>query len=623
MSGHMMTKPEFSSSRSHPEYSKDTPGGADVLSSPSPGTPGEGRGEGQFDVRKVRADLPILSTQSHGKPLVYLDNGATTQKPRQVIEAIDRYYRQQNANIHRGVYELSQSSTALYESARAKVATFIHAHEPAEIIFTRGTTEAINLVASSWWRANLKAGDEVIVSALEHHSNIVPWQLVCEQTGAKLKVIPINDAGELLTEEYERLLSPRTKMVAVTHLSNALGTIVDVKRIAELAHQAGAKVLIDGAQWVAHFPTDVQAIGCDFYCFSGHKIYGPTGIGVLYGRREVLDAMPPYQGGGDMIETVTFDRSTYAPLPNKFEAGTPNISGAVGLGAAIDYIQALNFAQVRYEHELLEYASERLKEVPGLRIIGNAKNKASVISFVMENPAIASLDIGMGLDRQGVAVRTGHHCCMPLMNHYKIPGTARASLAMYNTREDVDALVGALTKIQSEAAKRKPEANAKSQAADLKFPPASGPSPKAVADELAEVFEFLDDKDAKGEQLLDFAKTLPRYFETLKRLTERVPGCMSQVYIVARKAPGTTDRFEFVADADAEIVRGEIAILQKLYSGQHAQDVLNFDVDAFFTRIGLEHFLTNQRRTGLASMVNRIRTQARSIVTRATVAKLL
>jgi cysteine desulfurase/selenocysteine lyase len=506
----------------------------------------------------------------------------------------------------------------LYEEAREKVRGFLNAREAAEIIYTRGTTEAINLVGSSWGRSNLKSGDEVIISAAEHHSNIVPWQLICEQTGAVLKVIPVNDGGELRMDEYQRLLSPRTKMVAVTHLSNALGTIVDVQRITELAHGVGAKVLIDGAQWVAHFPTDVQAIGCDFYCFSGHKLYGPTGIGVLYGRREVLDAMPPYQGGGDMIETVTFEKTTYAPLPNKFEAGTPNIAGAIGLGAAIEYLNALGFSQIAYEHDLLEYATKRLSEIPGLRIVGTAAKKASVISFVMEDPPIASLDIGMGLDREGVAVRTGHHCCMPLMNHYKIPGTARVSLAMYNTRADVDALVAGLKKIQAQAAAAREstgeqETNLKSQISDLKFPPAAGSSPNAIAEELAEVFEFLEEKNAKNEQLLDFAKVLPRYFETLKRLTERVPGCMSQVYIVARKTPGTKDRFEFVADADAEIVRGEIAILQKLYSGQRAQDVLNFDIDAFFTRIGLEHFLTNQRRTGLASMVNRIRLQAQAI----------
>lgn len=558
-----------------------------------------------FDVARVRGEFPILSTTAHGKPLVYLDNGATTQKPRTVIEAIERYYQSQNSNIHRGVYELSQATTGSYEKARLKVQKFINAREPAECIFTRGTTEGINLVASSWGRAKLKSGDEVIVSGMEHHSNIVPWQMACDLAGAKLRVIPIDDRGQLRMDEFERMLSPRVKMVAVVHLSNSLGTINDVKRITQMAHGVGAKVLIDGAQWVAHYPTDVQAIGCDFYVFSGHKLYGPTGIGVLYGRRELLDAMPPYQGGGDMIESVTFEKTTYAQLPNKFEAGTPHIEGGIGLGAAIDWISAMQFAFVDHEHDLLEYATKKLGGVPGLRLVGTAEQKGSVLSFVMDG--VASLDIGAKLDNQGIAIRTGHHCCQPVMDRYGIPGTARASLAMYNTREDVDRLVAGLKEI---GASRQP---VQSQLVELKFPEAAGPSPKAVADELAEVFEFLEDRDSKNEQLLDFAKNLPRQFDTLKRLTERVPGCMAQVHMLARKAPGTEDRFEFVADADAEIVRGEIAILEKLYSGQRAKDVLSFDIDAWFTRIGLEHFLSNQRRNGLASMVKRIRAHAEAI----------
>jgi cysteine desulfurase/selenocysteine lyase len=572
-------------------------------------------------VAAVRRNFPILHTLMNGRPLIYLDNGATTQKPRQVIDRIVRYYETENANIHRGVYSLSQKATEAYEEARRTVAKFINAPEDKEVIFVRGTTEGINLVAMSWARIFLKPGDEIVVSAMEHHSDIVPWQLAAEARGAKLRVIPINDAGELLMDEYAKILaSGAVKLVAVTHLSNVLGTINDAKRITQLAHRAGAKVLIDGAQWVAHFPTDVQDIGCDFYTFSGHKLYGPTGIGVLWGKREILDSMPPFHGGGDMIETVTWEKTTYAPLPNKFEAGTPDIAGVVALGAAIDYVNSIGFeGMVPYEHELLEYATQQIQQVPGLRIIGTAQNKASVISFVIEKPAIAALDIGMKLDAEGIAVRTGHHCGMPLMTRLKIPATTRATFAMYNTKSDVDALVGALKKIVADHRATASPASAglvhPPAAAEMKFPAPAGASPREIADEIAEVFEFLEDKSAKNEQVLDYGKHLPRYFDQLKLLTQRVPGCMSQVYIICRKVPGTTDRFEFVADADADIVRGEIAILEKLYSGQRAKEVLDFDIEAFFHRIGLEHFLTAQRRNGLASMVSRIRADAKAIAT--------
>jgi len=574
-----------------------------------------------FDVEKVRADFPILATKSHGHPLVYLDNGATTQKPQAVIDAEVRYYETQNANIHRGVYELSQAATMAYEAARHAVAQFINAREDAEVIFTRGTTEGINLVAAGFGRSVLKQGDEIIVTAMEHHSNIVPWQLACEVSGAVLKVIPITDAGELRMDEYAKLLSTRTKMVAVTHLSNALGTINDVEKITAMAHQHGAAVLIDGAQWVAHHETDVQAIGCDFYVFSSHKLYGPTGQGVLYGKRQWLEKLPPYQGGGDMIETVTFLKTTYAPLPNKFEAGTPNIAGAIGLAAAIDYVQSLGLADVaKYEKDLVDYAVQKLAAIDGLRIIGMARNRGSVVSFVVENPPIASLDLGMALDRQGVALRTGHHCCMPLMNRMNIPSTTRASFAVYNTRAEVDELAEVLRKIISDhrrsvsisPAQAMSPALAKPQAA-IQFPTAAGMSPDIVADELAEVFEFLGDKDAKGEQMLDFAKQLPHNFDLLKKLTERVPGCQAQVYMITRPSPNAPDRLEFVADADAEIVRGEIYMLQQLFSGQTAKDILAFDTNAFFHRIGLEHFLTAQRRNGLGSMIERIRTHAKKL----------
>ena len=579
-----------------------------------------------FNADKIRHDFPLLHTQSHGKPIIYLDNGATTQKPQAVINAVSRFYETQNSNIHRGVYSLSQTATALYESTREKVRTFINAREPAEIIFTRGTTESINLVAASWGRKNLRPGDEVLVSELEHHSNIVPWQMICEATGAALKVIPINDAGELRLDDYRRLLaSGRVKMVAVNHVSNSLGTINPVKEMIALAHDApggGAVILIDGAQWVAHGITDVQDLNADFYAFSAHKMMGPTGIGVLYGKRALLDAMPPYQGGGDMIASVTFAKTEYAGLPNKFEAGTPHIAGAAGLGAAIDYLTAIDLGHTAaYEHELLTYATQRLQEVPGLRIVGTAHHKASVISFVVEG--LSTMDIGVGLDRSGICVRTGHHCCQPVMDHFGISSTARAAFAFYNTRAEADALTLALKELvqaRQATSKRASEAGsaagANGNAGTIAYPAATAKSVQAAADALAEEFEFLGDRDAKSEYVLDLAARLPRLFDMLKQVTPRVQGCMSQVHLVGRKkAPSNGNpadpAIEFVADADADIVRGLIAILERLYSGQRARDVATFDIEKFFGRIGLDQFITSQRRNGLAGMVAKIRELAR------------
>jgi len=392
-------------------------------------------------------DFPILSQKVRGHRLVYLDNGATTQKPDAVIQAEYRFYRESNANIHRGVHWLSQHATDLYEQGRERVRAFLNAARPEEIIFTRGTTEAINLVAQSWGRSQLKPGDEIIVSEMEHHSNIVPWQMVCQDTGAVLRVVPITDAGELRLDEYRALLGERTRLVAVAHISNALGTINPVAEIVRLAHAVGAKVLVDGAQAVAHQAVDVQALDCDFYVFSGHKLYGPTGIGALYGRFDVLDAMPPWQGGGDMIRTVSFERTTYAELPQRLEAGTPNIAGVVGLTAAIDYVCGLGMDRIaRHEQALLAYASGAVLALPGLRLIGTAPDKAGILSMVIDG--IHPHDLGTILDTEGVAIRAGHHCAMPVMTRFGIPGTARASLAAYNTRHDIDALVAALAKAQ-------------------------------------------------------------------------------------------------------------------------------------------------------------------------------
>ena len=393
-----------------------------------------------YDINTIRADFPLLSGEMRGKPLVFLDSAASSQKPQQVLDALDHYYKHQNANVHRGVYELSQQATDAYELGRERARRFLNAGSTEECILVKGTTDGINLVASSFGRKYLKEGDEVVISAMEHHSNIVPWQLACEQAGAQLKVIPVNDKGELLMDEYERLLTDRTKIVAVVHVSNALGTINPVEEIIAKAHDKGIPVLLDGAQATPHLKVDVQALDVDFYVFSGHKVFGPTGIGILYGKKKWLDAMPPYQGGGEMIATVTFEKTTYNELPHKFEAGTPDISGAVGLGVALDYIEQIGQQNIAaHEHELLQSATEQLLAIDGLRIIGTADNKASVISFLIDGAH--PYDVGTILDKLGIAVRTGHHCTQPLMERFGIPGTVRASFAAYNNHEDVERLV--------------------------------------------------------------------------------------------------------------------------------------------------------------------------------------
>lgn len=398
-----------------------------------------------FEITKIRADFPILQEAVYGKPIVYLDNGATTQKPQQVIDAVSRYYQEYNSNVHRGVHFLSQKATDAEEAARHKVAQFINARHDHEIIWTRGTTEAINLVASSFGKKYIQAGDEIIISALEHHSNIVPWQIACEDRGATLRVIPMDENGDLMMAEFEQLLNDKTRIVAVTWVSNSLGTVNPVKEIINKAHARNIPVLLDAAQAIQHIPVDVQELDVDFLVFSGHKIYAPTGIGVLYGKEELLNAMPPYQGGGSMIKQVTFAKTTWADLPFKFEAGTPNVSGAIGLGAALDYVNEIGLETImEVEHELLEYAHERLATIPGLRFIGNPKQKSGTISFLVS--AIHPFDLGEILDKQSIAVRTGHHCCQPIMEFYDIPGTVRASFSFYNTKEDIDKLVKGIEK---------------------------------------------------------------------------------------------------------------------------------------------------------------------------------
>lgn len=401
-----------------------------------------------FDVERIRADFPVLSQKVSGHRLAYLDNGASTQKPSQVIDVLKEFYETDYSNVHRGIHTLSQRATDRFEGARKTVQQFINAGSESEIIFTRGTTEAINLVAQSFVRDSFKIGDEVLISAMEHHSNIVPWQMLEQTVGIKLKVIPINDKGELLYEEFEKLLSEKTKLLAITQLSNALGTITPLKRMIDAAHAVGAKVLVDGAQAIAHAEVDVQALDCDFYAFSGHKIFSPTGIGVLYGKHALLDAMPPYQGGGDMIKVVSFSGTEFNELPYKFEAGTPNIAGAIGLAAGLDYVSNIGISTIaEYEAELLEYATKTMLEIEGLRIIGTAAKKASIISFEIDG--IHASDLGTLLDSQGVAIRVGHHCAMPVMEFFGVSATTRASLAFYNNKADIDALVTAVNKAVS------------------------------------------------------------------------------------------------------------------------------------------------------------------------------
>ncbi|MGH0033326.1 MAG: SufS family cysteine desulfurase [Myxococcota bacterium] len=400
-----------------------------------------------FDVERVRRDFPILATEVHGKPLVFLDSAASAQKPECVIQAVSDMYRLHYANVERGVYELSRRATEIVDETRRKVADFIGAPDPHEVIFVRNATEGINLVAYSYGRRHVEAGDEVLITHMEHHANIVPWQMLCEEKGATLRVAPIDERGVLVLDEFQKLLTPRTKIAAVAHVSNALGTINPVREIVEMAHEQGVPVLVDGAQAVPHQRVDVQALGCDFYAFSGHKLFAPSGVGVLWGRRELLEAMPPFLSGGSMIQSVSFEKTTFQGIPHKFEAGTPDIGGLAGLGAAIDYVNAIGLDEITaYEHDLLEYATAELSKIPGLRIVGTAPNKAAVVSFVLEG--VHPHDIGTILDQEGVAVRTGHHCAQPVMQRYGLPATARASFAFYNTRADVDALVRALNKVR-------------------------------------------------------------------------------------------------------------------------------------------------------------------------------
>ena len=560
-----------------------------------------------LDLARVRQDFPILLQRMHGKPLIYLDNAATTQKPRAVIETLRHFYEADNANVHRGVHVLSERATEAYEEARARVHKFIGANCLREIIFTRGTTEAINLVAQTFGRMHVREGDEILVTELEHHSNIVPWQMLCWEMKAKLKVVPIDDAGEVRVEDFERLLTPRTKLAAIAHVSNALGTVLPIKEMIAIAHRRGVPVLVDGAQGIPHQRLDVQALGCDFYAFSGHKLYGPTGIGVLYGKARHLEVMPPWQGGGDMISSVSFAKTTWNELPYKFEAGTPNIADAIGLCAAIEYIEELGLDAIAlHERQLLHQATQRLQAIPGVRIVGTAAHKAAVLSFVVEDPPLATLDIGARLDLEGIAIRTGHHCCQPLMDRLRLPSTARASFALYNTLEEVHGFASTLEKIIVSARNSTRLVTLPTARTGASFPPAAAESPAAAAVELAEVFDLLEDWTDRYQYLIDLGGKLPPMPEELKTDATRVRGCQSTVHLFARKKPGSDDILEFLADSDADMVRGELVLLQRVYSGQSASRVLDFDMPAFLRRLGLDSNLTMGRRNGLSEMIQRI-----------------
>ncbi len=580
----------------------------ELLKPPAPPKP--------FEPMRQRLDFPILHQLVNGKPLVYFDNAASTQKPQCVIDAIREYYENDHSNVHRAVHTLSERATKAYELARLKAQKFLNANCLREVIFTKGTTEAINLVAHSFGQSQVLPGDEVVISAMEHHANIVPWQLVCQEKNATLRVIPINDQGELLLDEYEKLLNVRTKLVAITHVSNALGTVNPIKTMVRLAHQKGIPVFVDGAQATPHMKVDVRDLDCDFYSLSSHKIYGPTGMGVLYGKARHLELMPPYQTGGDMISYVSFEKTTWNELPYKFEAGTPNMADAVGMGVAMDYLESQGRDKIgEHEKQLLDRATEGLRSISGVRILGTAKEKAGVLSFVVDEPAMAAVDVGTKLDLAGIAVRTGHHCCQPLMARFNVPGSIRASFGLYNTLDEVDQFVNTLEKIVGEGRSR-----AMAQGVELTtlnghvtYPTASGENPEAAADEVAEVFEFLEEWTDRYQHIIEMgSKSLPMP-EYLKSESNRVLGCQSTVFLDLRAKPGSPERIEFLADSDAEVVRGLTALLQTLFSGQLARQVRDFDVEGFFRRIGLDKNLSMGRRNGLSEMTKRIQTFAAKI----------
>jgi cysteine desulfurase/selenocysteine lyase len=564
----------------------------------------------------VRALFPALSQRVNGHALVYLDNAATTQKPRPVIEAIVRFYETDNANVHRGTHALSDRATAAYEGARETVRRFLNARSREEIVFVRGATEAINLVAQSLGRRNVGADDEVLITEMEHHANLVPWQQLCLATGARLRVLPITDSGELRLDLLEKLLSPRTRLVALTHVSNALGTVNPVRQVIEVARRYDVPVLIDGAQAAPHIAIDVQELDCDFYTFSGHKVYGPMGIGVLYGRLSLLEAMPPWQSGGDMVHRVDYEKTTFNDPPYRFEAGTPNVEGAVGLAAALEFLDDVGRRRVaEHEARLLALAVERLDESSGVRVVGRPMRRAGVVSFEIHDPPLSPLDLAVKLDAQGIAVRAGHHCCQPLMRRLGRVGTVRASFALYNTEDEVERFAEAVRSIARGASvtatHRVPAPPTEIR---IEFPGATAPTVDAAAERLLGELDQLGDWSERYEFLIELGSKILPFPEAWKTDASRVRGCQSTVFLAARERPGTRDVVEFLADSDSGLVRGLLAMLQRLFSGLPARDIVAFDLPGFLARAGLESNLTMGRRNGLAAMVKQLRSFAADLV---------
>ena len=547
---------------------------------------------------RIRSAFPALHQRLPGnRPLVYLDNAASTLKPQAVVDRVATYYRLEHSNVHRGAHHLSQRATDAYEDARQTVARFINAAHEREIIFTRGTTEAINLVASGFEHGRLGEGHEVLITAMEHHSNMVPWQLACQRTGARLRVLPVTERGELETEALSKYLGERTRLVALTYVSNSLGTVNPVRRIIRAARALDVPVLLDGAQAAPHLQLDMQELDCDFFAFSGHKVFGPTGIGILYGKEALLDGLPPYQGGGDMIDTVTLETSTYADLPHKFEAGTPHIAGAIGLATALDMLSNIGLGAVEaHENDLLHYALERLSTVDQVRLVGEAQKRAGAVSFLLgdNNP----YDVGRLLDEYGIAVRTGHHCTMPLMKLLGIPGTVRASFALYNTRDEVDVLVRSLEEVRDRLLKPKPLARTKPTKATL----------HKRHKTFVEDFDLFDDPNEKREFLMELGDSLQPFPDRWRTDAHLIRGCQSSVWLHTQFLNG---RVHYHADSDAAITKGLVAVLTHLLEGETPDTILATNIDAYLAAIGLPDLITARRKTGLGAMIRRIRLDAR------------
>ncbi|SIO65918.1 cysteine desulfurase / selenocysteine lyase [Singulisphaera sp. GP187] len=585
---------------------------------PNPRNANRTDSRGPANLARVRSLFPALGQEVHGKPLVYLDNAASTQKPRAVIDAIVQYYEADNANVHRGAHALSDRATAAYERARETTRRFLNARRAEEVIFVRGTTEATNLLAQTFGRQHVGPGDEVLITELEHHANFVPWQQLCFEKGARLRALPINERGELQLEALDSLLTPRTKLVALAHVSNALGTVNPVKAVVEAAHRRGVPVFIDGAQGLPHAGVDVQELGCDFYAFSGHKIYGPMGVGVLYGRLGLLESMPPWQFGGDMVDTVGFDRTTFGDPPYRFEAGTPNVSGAVGLAAALEFLESVGRDRIAdHEAQLLELAVRRLKEIPGVRIVGEPAERAGVVSFVVDQPPMSALDVGTRLDAEGIAVRAGNHCCQPLMGRLDVAGTVRASFALYNTTDEVEQFAAALRSVVGvQPAVRTDHGQSTEQddaEPELIYP---GPTARTIGLAAEAMLDELDSLDGWGEKyefLIELGRRTSPLPDALRTESNRVRGCLSTVYIASRARPGTRDVLEFLVDSNSEVVRGLLAVLQELFSGHRAGEILAFDLASFLAQGGLESNLTTGRRNGLAETIKRLRALAASL----------